>query len=217
MYPEEARVVLLSELNTQNAESSFLPWVEPYVTARIFPEELENPAVGDFDVITEEGAWPPAHPMSAVPGLSDMAWGVDDRWASNQSNSGTSWLTKFEPSLSDSLGDLREARQEASEKEFQRPCDAVLANAERILIEMYQVRRMRYEVYPLEDGEVAIDAPGEGSTSVFVSCEPDGSALCIVNVGGKNQLQRYSATTELPDDFLTRGLRSLVSTREIPG
>ena len=208
-------MALQSELNLQTTASSFGPWVDPNVTAQFFPQDFGDPEAGGSNAVSEERAWPPANPKATAPGLSEIAWEFDDRLASKWPYRGWSWFTKFEPNLSDALGDLREVRKEASEKEFRRPSDSALANAERILKEMYQIRRIRYEVYPLEDGEVAIDAPGERSTSVFVACEADGSALCIINSGGKDQLQRYTAATDLPDDFLSRGLRSLVAIREI--
>jgi hypothetical protein len=128
-----------------------------------------------------------------------------------------SWSTRFESSLADALSDLREVPKEANENEFERPSHTALTNAERMLKEMYRIRKMRYEVYPLEDGEVAIDAPGDRSTSVFVSCEPEGGAICIVNIDGKNQLERYDAAAELPDEFLTEGLYRLVPKRETIG
>ena len=207
-------MALQFEPHTQLEEFSFPLWVEPNVKARLFPKDVKDPVIGDSGVTPRAGPWTPAQPMASVPGLGDMAWEFERRTTSNQTNSGNSWLTRFEASLSDALSDLREATKEAHEKEFQSPCDAVLANADRILREMYQIRKMRFEVYPLEDGEVAIDAPGEGNTSVFVSCETDGSALCIVRIDGKNQLRRYATAAELPDEFLTGSLRCLVARRE---
>ncbi len=204
-----------AELTAQHPKTSVLPCIEPTAAAPFFPQAREHLDVDEFGFSLRETTRAPRHESAAVAGSSAIvlefaAWG-----AVNAPKDGKSWSTRFEPSLADALSDLREAPNEAHDKEFELPSDTALKNAERMLKEMYRIRKMRYEVYPLEDGEVAIDAPGDRSTSVFVSCEPGGSAICIVNIDGKNQLERYNAAAELPDEFLTQGLHRLISKREI--
>ena len=206
-----------AEPTAQQVEIAILPCIEPSVAVPFFHRDLEDLDVDEYGFRSSETSQMPAHESVPVTGSSAVvlefaAWG-----GVNAPSRGKSWSTKFESSLADALSDLRETPKEARENEFELPSKAVLTNAERILKEMYQIRKMRYEVYPLENGEVAIDAPGDTNTSVFVSCEPEGSAVCIVNIDGKNQLERYNAAAELPDRFLIEGLCRIMPKRETLG
>ena len=111
--------------------------------------------------------------------------------------------------LNDALGDLRNATDEASEEAFPFPSDVALANADRLLREMHRISPRRYEVYPTPDGEIAIDAPGEHGRSVLLLCNPEGGALCLVNMNGDHRRARYVTTERLPDRFLRDALAEL--------
>ena len=107
------------------------------------------------------------------------------------------------------LYDLRQATAEASEEGFLTPSDIALANANRLLKEMYGISRRRFEVYPIQDGEIAIDAPGGYGRSVLLLCDSQGGALCLVNMNGKHRRARYSSTEMLPDGFVREALAEL--------
>ena len=107
------------------------------------------------------------------------------------------------------LYDLRQAMKEASEEGFPTPSDNALANANRLLKEMYGISRRRFEVYPTQDGEIAIDAPGGYGRSVLLLCDSQGGALCLVNMNGKHRRARYSSTEMLPDGFVREALTEL--------
>ena len=109
------------------------------------------------------------------------------------------------------LHDLRQAAEEASEEGFPAPSDNALANANRLLKEMYGISRRRFEVYPTQDGEIAIDAPGGYGRSVLLLCDSQGGALCLVNMNGKHRRARYSSTETLPDGFVREALTELES------
>lgn len=109
------------------------------------------------------------------------------------------------------LHDLRQATEEASEDGFPTPSDNALANANRLLKEMYGISRRRFEVYPTQDGEIAIDAPGGYGRSVLLLCDSQGGALCLVNMNGKHRRARYSSTELLPDGFVREALTELES------
>ena len=109
------------------------------------------------------------------------------------------------------LYDLRQAAKEASEEGFPAPSDNALANANRLLKEMYGISRRRFEVYPTQDGEIAIDAPGGYGRSVLLLCDSQGGALCLVNMNGKHRRARYSSTEMLPDGFVREALTELES------
>ena len=111
--------------------------------------------------------------------------------------------------LNDALHDLREARDEAREEGFPQPSDIPLKNAERLLTEMHGVSPRRFEVYPTQDGEIAIDAPDGQGRSVILLCDSEGGALCLVNINGHHHRARYSTTETLPDGFMHEALAEL--------
>ena len=110
------------------------------------------------------------------------------------------------PELRDALRDLDEARDEAREEGFPTPSDTALGDARRLLYAMHRMRPRHFEVYPMPDGEIAIDVPGDGGHSVILLCEPDGGALCLVNMNGGHRRARYFDTDLLPDCFVREAL-----------
>ena len=113
------------------------------------------------------------------------------------------------PNLREALQDLDMAEDEAREEGFPVPSDTALGNARRLLRTMYRILPRRFEVYPTPDGEIAIDVPGGPGRSVLLLCEPDGGALCSVNMDGAHRRERYSNTHGLPDEFVRDALAEL--------
>ena len=113
------------------------------------------------------------------------------------------------PDLCDALRDLEEARSEAHEEGFAVPSDVALGNARRLLPAMYRLSPRRFEVYPMPDGEIAIDVPGGPGRSVLLLCGSDGGALCSVNMNGGHRRARYSDARGLPDGFVCDALAEL--------
>lgn len=113
------------------------------------------------------------------------------------------------PNLRDALHDLDEVKNEAREDEFTVPSDVAVGNARRLLHDMYQILARRFEVYPMPDGEVAIDVPGGPGRSVLLLCGSDGGALCSVNMNGVHRRARYSSARGLPDGFVRDALAEL--------
>ena len=72
--------------------------------------------------------------------------------------------------LDGALRDLKGAIAEADEEGFPRPSDMALANAERLLRQIYEILPRRIEVYPTPDAEIALDAPSERG-SVILLCD----------------------------------------------
>ena len=112
----------------------------------------------------------------------------------------------MEAELRDALRDLAEAGEEAREEGFPAPSDTALAHAQRILCAVHELSPRRYEIHPTPDGEIAIDAPGGFGRSVLVLCEPDGGALCLVNMNGSHRRARYSDARMLPDGFVREAI-----------
>ena len=115
------------------------------------------------------------------------------------------------------LHDLRQSTQEAEEEGFPVPSSNALANAHRLLREMYKISRRRFEVYPTQDGEVAIDAPGGYGHSVVLLCDSQGGALCLVNTVDGHRRARYSNAEMLPDGFVREALVELEKQSSLAG
>ena len=115
----------------------------------------------------------------------------------------------FPIQLADALRDLDQVVEEAEEEGFPVPKDIALDNAKRLLRDMYAISPRRYEVYPMPDGEVAIDAPNGRGSSVLLLCDSDGGALCLVNMKGKHRRARFSTTETLPDGFIREAIAEL--------
>lgn len=74
---------------------------------------------------------------------------------------------------------------------------------------MYAVLPRRFEVYPMPDGEIAIDVRGGLGYGVLLLCESDGGVLCSVNMDGAHRRTRYSDAHTLPDGFVREALLEL--------
>ena len=111
--------------------------------------------------------------------------------------------------LADALADLADASEEAREDGLPIPSQDLLASAEDLLRKLYPVWPHRFEVYPMPDGEIAIDAPNRRGSSVLILCEPTGEVLCMVNNEGKHQRKRYTSPDDVLDVFLSEALASL--------
>ena len=113
--------------------------------------------------------------------------------------------------LANALRDLSEVVEEAKEENYLVPNEIAVRNAGRLLRKMYDILPLRYEVYPMPDGEVSIDAPTGHGSSVMVVCDSDGGALRLVNINGDSKRARYSTTKSLPDGFIYEALNELDS------
>lgn len=111
--------------------------------------------------------------------------------------------------LADALRDLEEVKDEARAEGFPAPTDVGFKNASRLLKEMCRLSRRRFEVYPMPDGEIAIDASDGQGSSVLLLCDSDGGALCLVNMRGDHRRARYSSADALPDGFVGETLAEL--------
>ena len=115
----------------------------------------------------------------------------------------------FPVRLADALRDLGEVKDEARDEGFPTPADAACENANRLLKEMCPLSQRRFEVYPMPDGEIAIDASDGQGSSVLLLCDSDGGALFLVNMGGEHRRARYSSAEALPDGFIREALAEL--------
>lgn len=116
--------------------------------------------------------------------------------------------------LGDAVRDLGEIKDEARAEGFPTPTDVGFKNASRLLKETYRLSQRRLEVYPMPDGEIAIDASDDQGSSVLLLCDSDGGALCLVNMRGNHRRARYSSADALPDGFMRDALAELEHQRD---
>ena len=90
------------------------------------------------------------------------------------------------------LRELNEVRTEAEEEGYPIPSPEVVRSAEYLLRKLLPFCLPPFDVYPTPDGEVALDISSEQG-SVILLCEPAGTVLCLVNMGGTKQWKRYSS------------------------
>jgi len=118
-------------------------------------------------------------------------------------------MERFPIRLAGALHDLGEVKDEARAEGFPTPTDVACKNVSRLLKEVYRLSRRRVEVYPMPDGEIAIDASDGQGSSVLLLCDSNGGALCLVNLVGKHRRARYSSADPLPDGFMREALAEL--------
>lgn len=84
--------------------------------------------------------------------------------------------------LEAALADLRVAPDESRAEGYPPPTQCALDRAEHILRGMQAQFVGRLEVYPTQDGEVAVVAPGRPDHSVMALCDANGGVLCMANM-----------------------------------
>ena len=110
--------------------------------------------------------------------------------------------------LSAAEADLRQVQQEAREEGYPVPSEEAVQEVHGLLHRMYKLSPRRFDVYPTPDGEVALDASGEG-TSVIILREPVGTALCLLNLRGEQRMDRVESVNNLLNGFVRTALDEL--------
>ena len=158
--------------------------------------------------LVESPSWPTGQLMQSLywpSALGDIH--NDDHWLkvyeAFEERSSTNTI------LRDALGDLEDVTVEAQEDQLPVPSATAFANARRILRQMYRIFPHRYEIYPMPDGEIAIDGACSGGYSVVLLCDSDGAASCLVNMNGARRRASYSDAGLLPDEFVRKALQEL--------
>ena len=117
--------------------------------------------------------------------------------------------SKQDRQLNEILKDFNSIEQEATEEGLNPPSEKTINLARKTLKEIYEILPVRYEVYPLEEGSVAIDVtvrPGQGILIIF---EGKGSVVCFVSIDGKNRRARYDEANHFPKGFIDEALKEL--------
>ena len=114
-----------------------------------------------------------------------------------------------EPLLAEALADLKQVVEEAQEEGFNIPSLPAIRNAERLLRSLYQIAPRRFEVYPVQDGDIALDGRGTPRRWFVLYCSSDGGALCTAGIDGRRYFQRYPNADILPDPYVRSALDAL--------
>ena len=112
----------------------------------------------------------------------------------------------YAPDLPGALCELYEVQSAARSDGGTVPGGHAVDKAKSILMDMYRISPRLYAVYPMPDGEIAIDAATRYGTSLVVLCNPDGSAQCLTYIGEEYRTKEYPDTGTLPDDFIRKAL-----------
>ena len=111
--------------------------------------------------------------------------------------------------LTDALDDLNKAIEEALEEGLPIPSDIAIRNSEKLVKIIYEVFPSRFEVYPTQDGEIAVEIYNGKGSSVILLCDSAGKTLCMVNINGNSRRAHYSQIDQLPDGFVKEALYEL--------
>lgn len=115
------------------------------------------------------------------------------------------------PDLNDAFQELEEADEDAEENGWPLPSSSAYGNARALLPRLYRLSPRRFSVYPLFDGEIALDATTMSGHSVVVICEADGSILCLVYIHRHGRRAKYASASDLPDDFIREAFHDLTA------
>ncbi len=109
--------------------------------------------------------------------------------------------------LNAALEDLDGVIGEAREDGYPDPTPQAIENTRLLVKAMYDIRPMRYDIYPMDHGEIVIDGGNQRRIGVF--CYPDGSVLYIGWADGERVRIRRGDPKDIPYDFLKLALNQL--------
>ena len=111
------------------------------------------------------------------------------------------------PELIEALLDLYDAPRIAEEDGDIVPDRDTLIRAERILRAMYRTDPRPYSVYPMPDGDIAIDAHSPQGSKVVMMCDPNGGVRCLAYINGEFHSREYDDPGVIPDSFVRDALQ----------
>ena len=127
----------------------------------------------------------------------------NDRGSVDTSSSATSAPVSQPPrELTDALGDLNDVKDEAEEKGYQIPSEMAISEAKRLLETMYEIAPQRFEVYPMPQGEVTIDATNENGHYLMLLIASGGAARILINSSTGRSREHFASTDDITSEFL---------------
>ena len=104
--------------------------------------------------------------------------------------------------LQSALDDLSEVMEEAAEKGYQIPSATAISEANRLLETMYEIAPQRFEVYPMPEGAVTIDATNENGHYLMVLIAIDASARFLTKSASGCSRKHFESTDDITSELL---------------
>lgn len=114
------------------------------------------------------------------------------------------------PELADALTDLNEIVVESEEKGFEVPSESACQLAEQLLRTMYAISPRRFEIYPMPNGEIAIDGHDVQGRRIIVFCGDRGGIRCLTNDDGKRDSYSDSTPHGTMGSFIQKALEAFL-------
>ena len=111
--------------------------------------------------------------------------------------------------LQDSLAELAEALENATDSGVPKPEPETVEAARRVIEKLHEEAPRAYMVYLMPSGSIAIDTRGPKPDGAFITLDGDGTAYCSGEISGKHWYKKYRSIEGLPDNALLEELRKL--------
>ena len=111
--------------------------------------------------------------------------------------------------LKEAMDDLAHVQEEAAEEGWRVPSADTAQTAERVFGDMFGYAPRPYAVYPMPDGEIAIDARSPRGTKVVVICDAKGGARCLIYANSDFDSREHEDARALPDDFVKDAIKTI--------
>lgn len=112
-------------------------------------------------------------------------------------------------SLMESLYGLERIRDEARVEELPIPSPSTIDNARLLLPKLHRIHPGFYDVYPTEEGAVAITPPAKKGASASIECHDNNIVYCFASIYGNSRRAKFYQMDDLPDPFIEKVLRDL--------
>lgn len=108
--------------------------------------------------------------------------------------------------LQSALDDLSEVIEEAAEKGYKIPSATAISETTRLLETMYEIAPQRFEVYPMPEGAITVDATNERGHYLMVLVTNDGPVRCLTNFACGRSRMNFSSADDIPQEFLRESM-----------
>ena len=108
------------------------------------------------------------------------------------------------------LDELATVQDEAREDGYPVPSEKLVANVQEFLVQLYQIAPLPYTIYPMERGEIAIDARAESIGSVALLCHEE-DTWCAASLHNKS-CRAWTRDRNNPPEPFKRFVRSALAT-----
>ena len=98
---------------------------------------------------------------------------------------------------------------EARVGELPVPPTSAIDNARSLLPKLHRIRPGFYDVYPTEQGGVAITPPTRKGASASIECHDNDIVYCFASIDGNSRRAKFYQMDDLPDPFIEKVLRDL--------